>query len=102
MPVSTDVLGAKSKPIGRKLSCKKCTNGNKVKIAFPDQELAFHSQRLRDARCDDGAARNFDTAICQQGTETAQVHIVEIGNEGARLTINVTWNDGVTSKFPIE
>lgn len=83
-------------------SCKKCTNGNKVTVRFPDGEFTFHSQWLHDARCDDGASRNADTAICQQPTETVRIDNAEMGNDGPRVTLNVAWNDGVHSKFPIE
>ncbi len=85
-----------------KMSCKKCTNGNKVAITFPDQEFTFHSQWLRDARCNDGVSRNFVTAICQQNSETVRIENAEMGQEGLRQTVNITWKDGVISRFPIE
>ena len=91
---------------GQKLSdptptCKKCTNGNKVTVDFPDGTFTFHSQWLHDARCDDGAARNATTAICQQSIATVHVETVQMSGQGVKTTLNVTWDDGLSSKFPI-
>ena len=58
------------------LSCKKCTHGNKVTVEFPDVVYTFHAQWLHDARCDEGAARNAATAICQQ--PVSFVHVKEV------------------------
>lgn len=107
MPSTTLPLPVEATLNGHKItdsipSCKKCTNGSKVAVSFPDGEFTFHSQWLHDARCDDGASRNAVTAICQQPTETIRINSAEMRNEGSRVTLNVTWNDGVNSKFPIE
>ncbi|MCJ1305449.1 hypothetical protein MMC08_008263 [Hypocenomyce scalaris] len=82
-------------------TCKKCTNGNKVTVDFPDGTFTFHSQWLHDARCDDGAARNATTAICQQSIATVHVETVQVSGQGGKTTLDVTWDDGLSSKFPI-
>ena len=82
-------------------TCKKCTNGNKVTIAFPDDTFVFHSQWLRDARCDEGAARNASTAICQQPAATVRVKSVKMSGQGSNATVDLTWDDEVNSKFPL-
>ncbi|KAL8719956.1 MAG: hypothetical protein Q9225_003104 [Loekoesia sp. 1 TL-2023] len=87
-----------SKPFIR--SCKKCNHGNKVTVEFPDGVFTFHAQWLHDARCDDGPARNVETAICQQPIETVQVQAVNVSGQGLNSTLDVTWDDGVFSKFP--
>lgn len=81
-------------------SCKKCTHGNKVTVEFLDGIFTFHAQWLHDARCDDGPARNAETAICQQPIETVHVETVNVTGDGPRTTLDVTWNDGLSSKFP--
>ena len=80
---------------GRKMpdpdtTCEKCTHGNKVTIGFPDGTVIFHSQWLHDACCDDGAARNALTALCQQPTQTVHVESVQINGQGARATLDIT------------
>ena len=82
------------------LMCKMCTNGNKLTVEFKDSTFVFHAQWLHDARCDDGAARNAKTAICQQPIPT--VHIVEthLTGHGVEMKVYVAWDDGVTSEFP--
>ena len=100
--LADQVMAPKATANKIKTSCKTCTNGNKVVITFPEREFSFHSQWLRDARCDDSASRDSVTAICQQDTETVRVHDAEMGKDGPRPTMNVTWTDGVVSKFPLE
>lgn len=87
-----------SKPFIR--SCKKCNHGNKVTVDFPDGTFTFHSQWLHDARCDDGAAKNAETAICQQPIETVHVEAVDVSGEGLDSTLDVLWDDKISSKFP--
>ena len=82
------------------LSCKKCTHGNKVTVEFPDVVYTFHAQWLHDARCDEGAARNAATAICQQPISTVHVNEVCLSGAGTRMTLNVAWDDNLSSKFP--
>lgn len=82
------------------LSCKKCTHGNKVTVEFPDMIFTFHAQWLHDARCDDGAARNAATAICQQPIATVHVEKVCLSGEGTSMTLDVAWDDKLSSKFP--
>ena len=82
-------------------TCEKCTNGNKVTVAFPDGTFVFHSQWLRDARCDEGAARNASTAICQQPARTVRVKSVKMSGQGSSATVDLTWDDDVNSKFPL-
>ena len=84
-----------------KPTCEKCTNGNKVTVAFPDGTFVFHSQWLRDARCDEGASRNASTAICQQPTTTVRVKSAQISGQGTSATVDLTWDDEVDSKFPL-
>ena len=91
-------LGAGSSAI--MLSCNKCTNGNKVTVEFPDASFTFHAQWLHDARCDNGAARNAATAICQQPISTVHVEKVELSGEGIQMTLDVTWDDQLFSSFP--
>ena len=81
--------------------CRKCAHGNKVTIEFPDSTYVFHSQWLHDARCDDGAARNATTAICEQALETVHVESVQLSGQGMQSTVDVTWDDGLSSKFPM-
>ena len=100
--VADQLLSPKATVNKLETSCQKCTNGNKVVVTFPDREFTFHSQWLRDARCDDGASRDSVTAICQQSTEKVRIVDAKMGKEGPRPTMNVTWTDGVVSKFPIE
>lgn len=82
------------------LSCKKCTHGNKVTVEFADATFTFHAQWLHDARCDDGASRNAATAICQQPIATVRVEEARLAGEGAGMTLDVAWDDQLTSKFP--
>lgn len=82
------------------LSCKKCTNGKKVTVEFPDASFTFHAQWLHDARCDDGAARTAATAICQQPISTAHVEKIYRSGEGSSMTMDITWDDHLVSKFP--
>lgn len=82
------------------LSCNKCTHGNKVTVEFPDATFTFHAQWLHDARCDNGPARNADTAICQQPIATVHIVKVKFSGEGASMTLDVTWDDNLTSRFP--
>ena len=91
---------------GQKLShlapvCRKCPHGNKVTVEFPDSTYIFHSQWLHDARCDDGAARNATTAICEQPLETVHVESVQTSGQGTQSTVDVKWDDGLSSKFPM-
>ena len=82
------------------LSCKKCTNGNKVTVEFQDASFTFHAQWLHDARCDNGAARNAATAICQQPISTVHVEKVGLSGEGPGMTLDVAWDDHLVSNFP--
>ena len=82
------------------LNCKKCTHGNKVTVEFPDATYTFHAQWLHDARCDDGPSKNATTAICQQPVETVHAEKVELSGERNSMTLDVTWDNGVSSKFP--
>ena len=82
------------------LSCKKCTHGNKVTVEFPDSTYVFHAQWLHDARCDNGAARNAVTAICQQPMSTVHVDEVHLSGHGNNMVLFVAWDDGQTSEFP--
>lgn len=82
-------------------TCKKCNHGNKVTVDFPDGSFIFHSQWLHDARCDDGAARNAFTALCQQPTRPVHVTSVQINGDGAKATLDVNWDDGLSSRFPL-
>ena len=82
------------------LSCKKCTHGNKLTVEFEDSTFVFHSQWLHDARCDDGAARNAKTAICQQPIPTVHIEETRLSGHGIGMKVHVTWDDGVISEFP--
>ncbi|MCJ1477071.1 hypothetical protein MMC13_005742 [Lambiella insularis] len=82
------------------LNCKKCTHGNKVSVEFTDAEFTFHAQWLHDARCDDGPSKNATTAICQQPLSTVHVERVRVSGQGVKMALEVTWDDGLTSKFP--
>ena len=82
-------------------SCEKCTNGDTVTVTFPDQTFVFHSQWLHDARCDDGADKNANTAICTQPAATVHVETVQVTGQGTKATLDITWDDGVSSKFPM-
>ncbi|CAF9921090.1 MAG: hypothetical protein ALECFALPRED_001711 [Alectoria fallacina] len=101
MAISNGVSSAGQKSSDPSPTCKKCTHGNKVTVDFPDGTFTFHSQWLHDARCDDGAARNATTAVCQQSTTTVHVETVQMSGHGAKTTLDVTWDDGLSSKFPI-
>ncbi|KAK5120446.1 hypothetical protein LTR85_006385 [Meristemomyces frigidus] len=86
------------------LSCNTCTNGNKITVHFQDGEFTFHSQWLHDSRCDGplGAARNAATAISTQPPETLRITHAEIGKNGARDAVEVAWDNGDSSAFPVE
>ncbi|KAI4281856.1 MAG: hypothetical protein L6R35_005540 [Caloplaca aegaea] len=99
--ISNGKLSNGSKALEVTATCKKCTNGNKVTVDFPDSTFVFHSQWLHDARCDEGAARNALTALCQQPAVTVRVKSVEMSGKGSDMTVNVTWDDEVSSKFPL-
>lgn len=83
------------------VKCRKCNHGNKVSVEFPDGTFTFHSQWLYDVRCDDGAARDASTAICQQPISTVHVDKVGTSGQGTAMVLDVTWDDGLSSKFPI-
>ncbi|KAI4625081.1 uncharacterized protein J4E87_004927 [Alternaria ethzedia] len=87
--------------VTRATMCKKCTNGNKVTIDFPDGSFTFHSQWLRDARFDNGAARNAETAMCQQPLQLAQVEKVRTSSYGLKETLDISWKDGVNNQIPL-
>lgn len=70
-------------------------------VDFPDGTFTFHSQWLHDARCDNGASRDASTAICQQPITPVHVEKVSIPGQGAGMVLDVTWDDGLSSKFPI-
>ncbi|CAF9939521.1 hypothetical protein IMSHALPRED_001536 [Imshaugia aleurites] len=82
------------------LSCKRCTHGNKVTVEFPDATFTFHAQWLHDARCDNGAARNAATAICQQPISTVHVEKASLSGNGTSMTLGVVFDDDLTSEFP--
>ena len=82
-------------------ACEKCTHGNKVTVAFRDGTFVFHSQWLHDARCDEGAARNASTAICQQPSGTVRVKSVKMSGQGLGATVDIVWDNGASSKFPL-
>ncbi|MCJ1392893.1 hypothetical protein MMC18_005765 [Xylographa bjoerkii] len=82
------------------LSCKKCTNGNKVTVEFSDATFTFHAQWLHDSRCDDGPSKNATTAICEQPLSTVRVKTVQTSGLGIHMTLDVSWDDGLESKFP--
>ena len=82
------------------LSCKKCTNGNKVTVEFPDATFTFHAQWLHDARCDDGAPRNAATAICQQPISTVHVEKVCLFGKGSSMNLDVVFDDNLSSTYP--
>lgn len=83
------------------VTCKKCTHGNKVTVEFSDGTFTFHSQWLHDACCDDGAARNARTALCQQPTQSVYVESALMNGQGVAGTLEITWDDGLSSKLPI-
>ncbi len=82
-------------------TCNMCTNGNKVNVGLPDGKFVFHSQWLHDAYCDQGAARNALTALCQQPAQSVRVKSVQVSGQGYNATIDVVWDDGLSSKFPL-
>jgi hypothetical protein len=86
------------------IKVKTCTNGNKVTVTFPDGEFVYHSQWLHDTRCDGplGAARNVDTAICAQPLELVHVTSAKVTRNAGRAELNVSWDNGQTSHFPVE
>nr|POE77926.1 isoform 7 of trimethyllysine dioxygenase, mitochondrial [Quercus suber] len=99
-PVSVKSTEDHNRPAG--VIAHKCSSGNKVTVAFQDGEFTFHSQWLHDARCDDGASRNADTAIGRQPAETVRLESAKLTTVGPRTCLDVTWNDGLTSTIPIE
>lgn len=76
-----------------------CTNGNKVTVDFSDATFTFHAQWLHDARCDEGPARNAETAFCQSNS-TVHVQSVQLAGCGLGMTLHVCWEDGKSSQFP--
>lgn len=91
----------RTQPPDSNIKCKKCNHGNKVTVDFLDGTFTFHSQWLHDARCDDGAARDASIAICEQPVSTVHVENVRISGRGAGMVLEVTWDDGLNSKFPV-
>jgi DUF971 family protein len=87
-----------------RIKVKTCTNGNKVTVTFPDGEFVYHSQWLHDTRCDGplGAARNVGTAICAQPLELVHVTSAKVTRNAGRAELNVSWDNGQTSHFPVE
>ena len=83
------------------LSCNTCNNGNKVTVEFPTETFTFHAQWLYDGRCDDGAARNADSAIYQQPSTTVRVKDVHLSGKGMQQSLDVVWTNKQSSKFPI-
>lgn len=90
-----------NKALDSGLTCKKCTNGNKVTVNFPDGTFVFHSQWLHDACCDKGAARNATTAICMQPATTVHVVTVQVTGRGLHATLDIHWDDGSSAQFPM-
>ena len=82
------------------VSCQKCTHGDTVTVVFQDAAFTFHAQWLHDARCDNGAARNAVTAICQQPITNVHVEKVQLSGEGPNMTLDVAWDDNIRSHFP--
>ena len=52
-------------------------------------------------RCDDGAARNAETALCRQSAVAVHVESVRVSGQGEKATLDVTWDGGRGSKFPV-
>ena len=82
------------------VSCKKSTHGDNVTVVFQDTAFTFHAQWLHDARCDNSAARNAVTAICQQSITNVHAERVQLSGDGPNMTLDVAWDDNLSSQFP--
>ncbi|MCJ1377507.1 hypothetical protein MMC17_000602 [Xylographa soralifera] len=81
------------------VSCSKSKNKDQVTTKFSDGTFVFHSQWLHDACRTDGPSRNIDTAFCQS-ISTSYAAKIQICGHGIDQTLNVTWDNGKTSRFP--
>ena len=82
------------------VSCKKCIHGDNVTVVFQDTVFTFHAQWLHDTWCDNRAARNAFTAIRQQPITNVHVEKVQLSGQGPNMTLDVAWDDKLSSKFP--
>ncbi len=80
---------------------KSCTNGNNVTVGLPDGTFILFTQWLHDADCDQGAARNALTSLCQQPTQSVRVESVRVSGKGYNVTVDIIQDDGLSSKFPL-
>ena len=73
--------------------------GESVTVEFHDATFTFHAQWLHDAQVDNGPAKQA-TEVYSLKPLAAQIRKICIAGHGARTTLDVTWSDGQTSRFP--
>ncbi|KAL9619187.1 MAG: hypothetical protein Q9160_006196 [Pyrenula sp. 1 TL-2023] len=80
--------------------CSISSKRDTLEVLFIDEsEFIFHSQWLYDARCDRGASRDAATVFCQQ-LKSKFIQDTKISETGIRTSLDVTWTDKETCKFP--
>ena len=80
--------------------CEMSQDGSLLTVRFHDATYTFHAQWLHDARCDNGPARDANAAFCQQH-RAVFIEATGVASEGDKATLNITWNTGEISRFPI-
>jgi trimethyllysine dioxygenase len=97
-------LAIEKTPAGAELyplvtSCSISSGKDKLAVSFYDGVFVFHAQWLHDARCDRGPSRDAANAFCQQ-LQVAYIEAASICGSAINTTLNVTWGDGGSSRFP--
>lgn len=80
-------------------SCSISSGKDTLTLSFYDATFVFHAQWLHDARCDRGPSRDAANVFCQQ-LKVACIQGASIFGSGIKTTLEVTWGDGESSRFP--
>jgi hypothetical protein len=76
------------------------SDGETVTIGFYDGIFQFHSQGLHDAQVDDGPSK-IATEVFTQILGTARAREVSDSGAGFRTFVDIGWENGETSTFPV-
>jgi trimethyllysine dioxygenase len=75
-------------------------NGEAVKITFRDGAFTFHAQWLHDAQVDKGPSKD-DSEVFSQKIPKAFIQNTNLAGTGVHSILEITWNDGTTTSFPV-
>lgn len=69
-------------------------------ITFHDITYTFHAQWLHDAQVDNGPSKDAIDVFTQK-MPVAQIRDTHVAGQGHKSSVDVTWEDGSTSCFPV-